>query len=187
VSLLLGYGKFNTQSIINTGLALKFYIGSVIGYTVVVLSANLLYSKKKNKVVATLYFLGTLFNIILAYLFSNTIGFQGIALAFSIANTALAVLFLIYIQIGLLKIFNLFFIINLLKAIIFMVSGAMIIYFNPLLDSPDIMDKTQNLKHLSISFISYILFGSIILYLLFAKQINPFVKTHILNNTKNSS
>jgi len=119
VSLLLGQGKFDENSVLNTGIALKYYIGSVIGYNVVVMSANLLYSIKKSKVIAILYLSGSIFNILLAYFLSKSIGFKGIALAYSISQGLLSLIFVGYIQFKVLKFFDSLFLKNLMKVLVF--------------------------------------------------------------------
>ncbi len=183
VSLVLGYGKFDQYSVAQTGLALKFYVGSVLGYNLVVVSTNLLYSIKKTKIVAALYLAGAVFNIILAFGLSKILGFKGIALAFSISYALLAIAFIAFIHFFVIRLFQWEFIIHLTKVLLLGVFSLIFFHFSGPDTVPLHPDKIHVLLTFLFSLIKYSVFIVLLLYLLSFKKVHIFLKLHFQKST----
>jgi putative peptidoglycan lipid II flippase len=129
IQIVYERGAFSRQATIATSEVALYYIGSVLFYSMQVIIAKGFYTLEKGHLILRIGFLSVIMNVIFSYLFSNWIGYKGLALSSSVVGfvyTLLCFIILYRIADG----FNLRFLgKEYAKIIIATIPAGIIVYF----------------------------------------------------------
>ncbi len=101
ITALFFHGAASSSGVALTAKTLGMFSLGLVGYSIFMLSVRMLLAMHMAKKVFFLYLLENVINVILAFLFINTMGVKGIALSITVAYTTAAIVAIAYLNIKL--------------------------------------------------------------------------------------
>lgn len=169
ISVLFGYGNFNSKDITETAKILKFLVPSILAYGIREILNKAFYSMHDMKTPMLNSILGIILNIFLSILLSKKFGLEGIALATTISIYVIVILMFIsfYKYVNLNYIYIIQILIKCLTSSILMYFILKVLYSN--------MNNGHFLNILLISIFGVLIYFTI-LYILKIEYLDKFLK-----------